>query len=212
MTKFLSRNIAANTKVLMSAALCASAISFGTPALSAVIVSSGGMFGTQLPSNGAYDIDGDSVSDIKFNTLRPPGQGFGYIDASTPYGIVGNIGDSPGFGAAWVRNTSTASAADGVGRDEIIADFRGALLNSDDNWSKVHFSSGDGWVQWRFIGSNQATALLFVREAAGEDLTAAQAYAIANPAHGVPEPGSAMLAVLAMLAAGIAGRRTVRRA
>jgi hypothetical protein len=51
---------------------------------------------------------------------------------------------------------------------------------SSDNWSKVRLSSGSGWVQWQFGATrNIVTPIVFVREAGGEDLSAANARALA---------------------------------
>lgn len=161
----------------------------------ATLVSSGGKFGTQLSAPGIWigtpsDIDGDGTADLSFVN----GSGTGYLDASGVYGLVGNIGSS---GAAWVRNTSVDVTVDGVGRNEMAAGFRGVVLNSSDNWSKVHFSSGDGWVQWSFGASNQVTPLLFVKEAVGENFSAAQAsqFSQASP---VPEPVSSLMFALGL--------------
>lgn len=147
-----------------------------------VVVTSGGALGTNL-SPGPIDVDGDGTDDINFVSF---GNNSGFLDTLPPYGLVGNIGGSPSVGAAWVPSSSTIVAEDGVGRDEIVAVLRGATLNSDDNWSKVHFSSGDGWVQWRFgATSDVVTPLAFVRERTGVDLSANQAYQIA---FGLAEP------------------------
>ncbi len=123
---------------------------------------------------GPVDVDGDGTPDIKFVV----GTQNAFLDRLEPYGLVGNIGGGPGTGAAWVRDTSTVVTPDGQGRNEIIKEFRGALLNSDNNWSKVHFSSGDGWVQWE-IGEQSSIVrpVAFIRENPGENLSASQAAA-----------------------------------
>ena len=124
---------------------------------------------------GPVDVDGDGTPDVEFATDQ---LGRGYLDRIGPYGLVGNIGGQPGTGAAWVRDTSTVIAPDGQGRNEMIVSFRGAVLNSDNNWSKVHFSSGYGWVQWELgAQSSIARPVAFIRENPGEDLSASQAAA-----------------------------------
>ena len=143
-----------------------------------VVVTSGGALGTTL-TPGLVDVDGDGINDIDFVSF---GVDSGFLDASAPYGLVGNIGGSPGSGAAWVREDSDLVAVDGVGRNEIIADFRGALVSSDDNWSKVHLSSGDGWVQWEFGATRDVvTPVVFVREGDNQNLQAMEAASLAYP-------------------------------
>jgi hypothetical protein len=150
------------------------------------IVASVGAIGVTL-TPGLVDIDGDGTSDINFVST---GGGNGFLDANAPYGLVGNIGGEPGSGAAWVQGTSVLEATDGVGRNEIIASFRGAIMNSDDNWSKVHFSSGEGWVQWEFGATGDIVKpLVFVREGR-QDLNAAEAASIAYPSLAIRSGGS----------------------
>ncbi len=157
------------------------------------LTASGGALGTQL-SPGAVDIEGDGTADINFVSF---GVDSGFLDSLTPFGLTGDSGNS---GSAWVRSISTDVATDGAGGNEIIAAFRGVVTGSADNWSKVHLSSGDGWVQWS-IGATRdiVTPLRFVREGLGEDLSAVQAAA-------VPEPASAGL-VFSVCALAFAGFR-----
>ena len=77
------------------------------------VITSGGALGTLL-SPGPIDVDGDGTADITFVSI----QGVGYLDASAPYGLTGNIGGNPGIGAAWARGTSILVPGDGVGRNE----------------------------------------------------------------------------------------------
>lgn len=143
---------------------------------SATLITSGGSLGTQL-TPGPRDIDGDGIFDVNFTVVGP----FGFLDRIGSFGLTGNIGGAPGLGFAWVRNTSTIVPNDGVGRDEIIDFSRGAVLNSTDNWSKVFFSRGSGWVQWSFGASTIAAPLSFVLEDPGENLSAAQAASVPGP-------------------------------
>jgi Ca2+-binding RTX toxin-like protein len=137
---------------------------------------SGGKLGINIGATGDYDVDGDGIVDLHTANLG----GFAALDARGGFGLTGNIGGSPGSGAAWVRSTSTIVAADGAGRNEAYwTPFRGNIANSQDNWSKVNFSSGDGWVQWGFgSDANTVIPLVFVKEADGVDLSAAQAYRV----------------------------------
>lgn len=142
----------------------------------AAVITSGGALGAPL-TPGPVDVDGDGTPDIEFVSF---GLDSGFLDASASYGLVGNVGGDPGTGAAWVRGTSDVVAGDGVGRNEIIEPFRGALLEWDDNWSKVHLSSGDGWVQWECGATRDVVIpVVFVREGVGQDITAARAAALA---------------------------------
>ena len=141
------------------------------------VIRTGGLFGQNLTGNGPKDIDGDGTDDLSLAVFS----GFGAFDSVNGFGL-GVAGESP---PAWRRSSDTTVIADGIGRNEayysdVNPTFRGRLGNSDDNWSKVNFSSGDGWVQWRFgADENTVIPLLFVREAEGIDLSAAQAFAAA---------------------------------
>ena len=141
-------------------------------AFAAEVFLTGGALGTVL-APGAIDVEGDGTADLTFVSF---GADSNFLDARTGFGLVGNIGGAPGTGAAWVRATDARVTVDGQGRNEIIDGFRGAIWPSEDNWSKVRLSSGDGWVQWRFGATrNIVTPVAFVRERAGLDLSAAQA-------------------------------------
>lgn len=132
----------------------------------------GGKLGSPL-ANGLNDIDGDGISDVSLADFGS----FAAIDATGGYGLTGDSGG----GAAWVRGSSTIAAPDRAGTDEAyFSPFRGNIMSSSDNWSKVRLSSGDGWVQWKFAaGSSPVIPLVFVREAPDENLSAAQARDIA---------------------------------
>ena len=132
----------------------------------------GGSLGNPLAS-GVNDIDGDGINDLSLADFGS----FAAIDATGGFGLTGESGG----GAAWVRATSTIVAVDRAGQNEAyFSPFRGNIMSSSDNWSKVHLSSGDGWVQWQFAaGSSPVIPLVFVREEPGEDLSAAQASVIA---------------------------------
>ena len=102
----------------------------GAPTVDAAeAVTTGGALGVLL-SPGLVDLDGDGISDVEFVSF---GVNNGYLDAAGTYGLMGNIGRSPGSGAAWVSRTSTLAASDGTGRNENIAPHRGAVLGSVDN-------------------------------------------------------------------------------
>jgi len=159
-----------NTTSLKSAALIAMLLLHGLFTMSlqaAIVYYSGGALGTQI-SPGAVDIEGDGIADINFVSF---GINSGFLDASATFGLTGNIGTAD---SAWVRGSSTDVTVDALGGNEMIASFRGAVLASDDNWSKVHMSSGDGWVQWSFgNAASIVTPLRFVLEDVGENLSAA---------------------------------------
>ncbi len=165
----------------------ATMLAVGLPAAqlkAAEVVTSGGALGMLL-APGLIDIDGDGTADVNFVSN---GVSTGFLDATGSFGLVGNIGGVPGVGAAWVSSNSTLVPTDGIGRNEIVAEFRGAMFSSDDNWSKVHLSSGDGWVQWQFGATRSVvTPLAFVREGFEMDLSAEEAAAL------VPEPSLVLL-------------------
>jgi hypothetical protein len=170
----------------------------------AVVLVSGGALGTAL-APGAIDVEGDGTADLTFVSL---GADSNFLDARTGFGLVGNIGGAPGDGAAWVRAKDARVTADGTGRNEIIDSFRGALWPSEDNWSKVRLSSGNGWVQWR-IGAtrNIFTPVVFVREGVAENLSAMQAHDLVYGAD-VLVSGGALGTVLAPGAIDVEGDGT----
>lgn len=152
----------------------------------ATVVTTGGALGTPLAA-GAIDIEGDGFADVNFVVLAS----FGALDrieaGAIDFGLTGNSGSiatgSPcSSNCAWVREVDTFFAPDQTGVNEATTGFRGNVFNSADNWSKVHFTSGDGWVQWSFGPTfADVTPLVFVREDVGEDLSAADAEALAYP-------------------------------
>lgn len=171
---------------------------FAGIANAATVLTSGGAIGTSVPS-GSVDIDGDNLADVSYVSF---GAGFAALDAVAPYGIV--AGDS-----AFYRAASTVILGDGTGANEAVRPFRGVVFNSSDNWSKVHFTSGDGWVQWD-IGADNSVApipLVFVLEDAGENLSAFSASELSLSS--APEPSCMLL--LGFGGCGLVLRRRRRR-
>ncbi len=160
MTKILSY---LSTRIALTLAFC---VALNLPGLAASVRTTGGKLGQALDS-GVNDIDGDGINDVSLATFP----GFGAIGATGGFGLTGESGG----GAAWVRSNSVLTPGDRGGQNEAFyTPFRGNLLDSSDNWSKVHFSSADGWVKWQFgSGVSPVIPLVFVREAAGEDLSPA---------------------------------------
>ncbi len=161
----------------------------------ATVITSGGNLGSAVPS-GAVDIDGDSLADVSYVSF---GTDFAALDAVSPdYGIV--AGDF-----AFYRDTSTAVVGDGSGGNEAVRPFRGVLFDSSDNWTKMHLTSGYGWVQWS-IGADNSIApvpLIFVREDSGEDLSAFSAESFLS----APEPARILLVGLGGLGLVLRRRR-----
>jgi hypothetical protein len=153
-------------------------------------------------SNISHDVDGDGLADFKAHV---PGSGEIALYA------VGDFGINSGF----YRGTATDVVPDGIPGYFRLDHFNGISLpswGSDDNWTKVHFTTGDGWVQWLLgpaLGGRgsitSAIPLQFVLESPGENLTPAGASGGGTSA--VPDGGS----TLALLGLAMTGVAAVRR-
>ena len=172
-------------RVFLSTLLVSGVLTCETIIAATVITSGGDLNSNLFTVLGDKDIDGDGIADVRTSYSS----GHFVLNTAPPFGLTQFY--------SFHRGTSTIVVADGTGVsvEPPFYNNNWGAWNSDDNWSKVHFTSGDGWVQWQ-LGPQpsrgippEMTPIRFVREDPSEDLSAAGAAAVGSNTAPIAEAG-----------------------